>query len=68
MKLGEWLKMYRARNNMTIRDLASACGFSKAYIGMLEKGINPTTGKPVSPKLQPFDKTPKVRGKILIPC
>ena len=56
MKLGDWLKAYRARNNMTMQDLANACGFSKAYIGMLEKGINPTTGKPVSPTIQTLDK------------
>lgn len=63
MKLGEWLKMYRARNNMTMQDLAAACGFSKAYIGMLEKGKNPTTGKPVSPTIQTLDKIAKATGQ-----
>lgn len=63
MKLGEWLKMYRDRNNMTMQDLAAACGFSKAYIGMLEKSINPTTGKPVSPTIQTLDKIAKGTGQ-----
>ena len=63
MKLGEWLKMYRTKHNMTMQDLADACGFSKAYIGMLEKGINPTTGKPVSPTLQTLDKIAKGTGQ-----
>ena len=63
MKLGEWLKMYRARNNMTMQDLATACGFSKAYVGMLEKGINPTTGKPVSPTIQTLDKIARGTGQ-----
>lgn len=62
MKLGEWLKMYRARNNMTMQDLADACGFSKSYIGMLEKGVNPQTGKPYSPTMQTFEKIAKGTG------
>ena len=44
MKLGEWLKMYRARHSMTMQDLANACG------------LNPTTGKSVSPTMQTLDK------------
>lgn len=63
MKLGEWLKMYRARHNMTMQGLADACGFSKSYIGMLEKGVNPTTGKPVSPTIQTLDKIAKGTGQ-----
>ena len=65
MKLGEWMKMYRARNNMTMQDLAKACGFSKAYIGALEKGINPSTGKPYSPTIQTFEKIAKGTGQDL---
>ena len=63
MKLGEWLKMYRDKNNMTMQDLANACGFSKAYVGMLEKGINPTTRKPVSPTLQTLNKIARGTGQ-----
>lgn len=48
---------------MTMQDLAAACGFSKAYIGMLEKGKNPTTGKPVSPTIQTLDKIAKATGQ-----
>lgn len=65
MKLGNWLKMYRTKHNMTMQDLADACGFSKAYIGMLEKGINPTTGKPVSPTVQTLDKIAHGTGQDL---
>ena len=63
IKLGDWLKMYRAKHNMTMQDLADACGFSKAYVGMLEKGINPTTGKPVSPTVQTLDKIARGTGQ-----
>ena len=58
--------MYRTRhNNMTMQDLAAACGFSKAYIGALEKGINPSTGKPYSPTIQTFEKIAKGTGQDL---
>ena len=65
MKLGEWLAMYRARNNLTLQNMADACGFSKAYIAMLEKGVNPSTGKPVSPTIQAFEKIAKATGHDL---
>ena len=65
MKLGEYLAMYRARNKLTMQNMADACGFSKAYISMLEKGINPTTGKPVSPTMQAFEKIAKATGQDL---
>ena len=65
MKLGEWLAMYRARNNLTLQNMADACGFSKAYAAMLEKGVNPTTGKPVSPTIQTFEKIAKATGQDL---
>ena len=44
---------------MTMQDLADACGLSKAYVARLEKGINPKTGKPVSPTVQTLDSLPK---------
>ena len=62
MKLGEWLTMYRERNGLTMQLLADACGFSKAYLSMLEKGVNPQTGKPYSPTMQTFEKIAKGTG------
>lgn len=62
MKLGDWLKKYRDDNKLTMQDLADACGFSKAYIGALEKGINPSTGKPYSPTIQTFVKIARGTG------
>lgn len=56
MTLGDWIKKYRAEHHLSMQDVANACGFSKAYIGQLEKGINPSTGKPISPTLQTFEK------------
>ena len=56
MKLGEYLKKYRKEHEMTMQEMADICGFSKSYVAMLEKGINPTTNKPVSPTIQTLDK------------
>ena len=65
MRLGEWLKSYRKNNRMTMQDLADACGFSKAYIGALEKGVNPSTGKPYSPTIQTLTKIAQGTGQDL---
>lgn len=63
MKLGEWIKSYRFQHNLSMQDMADICGFSKAYISMLEKGINPSTNKPVSPTIQAFEKIAKATGQ-----
>ena len=63
MKLGEWLKEYRQRHNMTMQDMADVCGFSKSYVNMLEKGINSTTQKPVSPTIQTLEKIARATGQ-----
>ena len=63
MKLGAWLKEYRQRHNMTMKDMAEACGFSKSYVNMLEKGVNTSTNKPVSPTLQTFEKIARATGQ-----
>ena len=63
MRLGEWLKEYRQLHKMTMQDMADVCGFSKSYVNMLEKGINPTTNKPVSPTMQIFEKIAKATGQ-----
>lgn len=56
MKLPEWIKLYRKEHGLSMQALADMCGFSKAYIGILEKGINPTTKKPISPTMQTLQK------------
>ena len=63
MKLGVWLKKYREKNNMTMQDMANLCGFSKSYVSMLEKGINSTTNKPVSPTIQTLEKIARATGQ-----
>ena len=63
MKLGEWLKEYRMEHGLSMQSFADACGFSKAYVSMLEKGVNPTTNKPVSPTMQTFEKIAKATSQ-----
>lgn len=62
MTLGEWIKNYRDMHSLSMQDMADMCGFSKAYIGQLEKGVNPSTGKPISPTIQAFDKIARAVG------
>lgn len=51
MYIGELINKYREKNSLSMQEFANRSGLSKAYIGMLEKIINPTTGKPISPSL-----------------
>ena len=63
MRLGEWLKNYREMNNMTLQSMADLCGFSKSYAHMLEKGINPTTNRAVSPTMMTLQKIANATGQ-----
>ena len=56
MTLSEFLKDYRRRMNISQRTLAQRCNVSHAYIGFLEKGVNPTTGEPIKPTLANLEK------------
>lgn len=38
------------------------CNLSRAYISILEKGINPTTGKPFAPTIETLNKIAEVTG------
>lgn len=51
MKLSNVLKDFRKANNLTMDELAIKVGVSKAYISMLEKNKNSTSGKPIKPSL-----------------
>lgn len=51
MKLGSFIKHYRQRYKLTLRDFAARCGTSHSYISMLEEGKNSKTGEPITPSL-----------------
>lgn len=56
MKLGDFVTLYRDSHDLSQRQFANICGLSNGYISMLEKGINPNTGKPLTPTLKQLKK------------
>ncbi len=62
MTLGDIIKDYRNRNNLTIGEFADACSLSKGYISMLENNINPRNNKPISPTLPSISKVASGMG------
>lgn len=51
MTLGDVIKKYRREHNMSQRQFAEKCKLSNGYIAMVERGKNPTTGKPIVPSI-----------------
>lgn len=66
MKLGELIRDYRLSHDCSQRQLAIACGLSNGYISILEKGINPNTGKPVTPTIPQLKKLSSGIGMTLM--
>lgn len=56
MELKELLITYRENNKLSQRQFAQRCKLSNGYISMLEKGINPNTGLPVTPTIPVLTK------------
>lgn len=51
MTLGDYIKEYRKFHNLSMDDFAKATGLSKAYVSILERNCNPSTGKAAVPSL-----------------
>lgn len=49
MTIGELIKDFRSKYNVTMDDFAQMSGLSKGYISMLEKNENPRTKLPIMP-------------------
>ena len=56
MRISDWVKNYRKEHGLSMQAFGNLCGLSKAYISILEKDINPTTGKSFVPTLQTLKK------------
>lgn len=56
MDIGNIIKEYRTKNNISLRDFAAKCGTSHSYISMLELGKNSKTGEPIIPSLTMLKK------------
>lgn len=56
MKISAWVKNYRKEHGLSMQAFGDMCGLSKAYISILEKDVNPTTGKSFVPTIQTLKK------------
>ena len=56
MKLGEVIKEYRTRQQLSMQEFADKCGLSKGFISMLEKGQHPQSKRPLVPSLETLNK------------
>lgn len=52
MTLGKIIKNYRTEHDLSMQDFADLIRSSKSYVSMLEKNINPSTNKPISPSIE----------------
>ena len=62
MTLGEFIKSYRDKNDLSQRQFADKSGVSNGYISMLEKNENPKTGQPLSPSMPVLKKIAAAMG------
>lgn len=65
MTLGDLIRAYRESHDLSQRQFAVQCDLSNGYISILEKGINPNTGKPVIPTLPQLKKLADGMGLTL---
>lgn len=56
MTLAELISEYRKNHNLSQRQMCAQCGLSTGYISLIEKEVNPQTGKPMVPTLTVLNK------------
>ena len=62
MTVGELIKDFRTKYNVTMDDFAQMSGLSKGYISMLEKNENPRTKLPIMPTTKTLEAVAKAFG------
>ena len=62
MNLGEIIKKYREENNVSQDIIAERSGYSKSYISILERNINPKNGEPPIPSIKAIKSLAKAIG------
>lgn len=62
MTLSELLIKYRSEHGLSQRQMAAQCNLSTGYISLIEKTINPQTGKAMIPTLAVLNKLAKGMG------
>ena len=65
MTLGELVSKYRKEKGLSLQDFATLVGTSRGYIHILEKGINPATGKPAVPGTKTLTSIAETMGMDL---
>lgn len=65
MNIGKIVKDYRQKNKISMSEMAKRCKVSKAYIGFLEAGVNPSTGKPIIPGIRTVNSIATGMGMTL---
>ena len=56
MTLGDLIKEYREKHNISMDVFSKMCNLSKGYISMLENNTNPRSNKPIAPTLPTIKK------------
>lgn len=65
MKLSDVIKRYRIEHGLSQRQMGAQCGLSTGYISLIEKEINPQTGKQMVPSLPVLNKLSAGMGLTL---
>lgn len=65
MNIKEYVYNYRKEHGLSMQSFGDMCGLSRAYISILEKGINPTTGKAFIPTIDTLKKIADVTSTNL---
>lgn len=65
MTLGDLVKKFCQEHDMSLQQFADRAKLSKAYVSMLVRGKNPSTGKPVSPTLETYNNIAFAMGMSL---
>lgn len=65
MKLSDVIKQYRTEHGLSQRQMGAQCGLSTGYISLIEKEINPQTGKQMVPSLPVLNKLSAGMGLTL---
>lgn len=56
MRLGQIIRDYRKKNELSMGDFAKLSGISKPYVSMLEANKNSSNGKPIVPSVGTLQK------------
>lgn len=62
MTLGEVIRRYREERGLSMDEFSKKSSLSKAYISILERNVNPSTGRPVVPSLETIKAVASVIG------